>query len=85
MKLPQQTADATCATNLLPGAFKIQSHLMYFDTEHNSTRTVLATLHGAFAETATKMWAYIRCMPQSKRPRSSLVIRTLHHPGRVAV
>ena len=57
------------------GAFKIQSHLMFFDTAHNSTRTVLDTLRGAFAETARKMWAYIRCMPQTKRPRHNLIIR----------
>lgn len=54
-------------------AFKIQSHLMFFDTAHNTTRTVLASLHGAFAETAEKMWAYIRCMPKTKKPKPKVV------------
>lgn len=50
---------------------------MYFDTNHNSVRTVLQTLRGVFCETARKMWAYIRHMPKSQKPRSSLVIREL--------
>ncbi|KAG6001439.1 hypothetical protein E4U21_004328 [Claviceps maximensis] len=41
-------------------AFKIQSHLMFFDTAHNSTTTVLGSLRHAFQETARKMVAYIR-------------------------
>lgn len=48
---------------------------MYFDTSHNSYRTVLNTLYEAFRETANKMWAYIRCLPKPKQPRNSLVIR----------
>jgi telomerase reverse transcriptase len=43
-------------------AFKIQSHLMFFDTSHNSRRGVLANIYAAFSETATKMWAYARCL-----------------------
>ncbi|CAM1506740.1 Fc.00g063810.m01.CDS01 [Cosmosporella sp. VM-42] len=58
-------------------AFKIQSHLMFFDTAHNSTRTVLDSLHGAFCETASKMWAYIRCLPKPQQPSSDLIIRTI--------
>ncbi|KAK7416024.1 Telomerase reverse transcriptase [Neonectria punicea] len=58
-------------------AFKIQSHLMFFDTAHNSTRTVLASLHGAFCETASKMWAYLRCLGRSRQPRCSIIIRTI--------
>ncbi|KAJ3526128.1 hypothetical protein NM208_g11338 [Fusarium decemcellulare] len=58
-------------------AFKIQSHLMFFDTSHNSTRTVLDSLHGAFRETANKTWAYMRCLGKAKQPRSELVIRTI--------
>lgn len=48
---------------------------MFFDTTHNSTRKVLDSLRGAFCETASKMWAYIRCLPRPKRPGSGLVIR----------
>ncbi|KAF4460773.1 hypothetical protein FALBO_12428, partial [Fusarium albosuccineum] len=58
-------------------AFKIQSHLMFFDTSHNSPRTVLDSLHGAFRETANKTWAYMRCLGKAKQPRSELVIRTI--------
>ncbi|KAL2133055.1 hypothetical protein VTI74DRAFT_2994 [Chaetomium olivicolor] len=43
-------------------AFKNQSHLMFFDTAHNSRHAVLCNIYSAFAETATKMWAYARCM-----------------------
>jgi telomerase reverse transcriptase len=35
---------------------------MFFDTSHNARRTVLANLYAALGETATKMWAYARCM-----------------------
>ncbi|KAF7562171.1 hypothetical protein G7046_g1966 [Stylonectria norvegica] len=59
-------------------AFKIQSHLMFFDTDFNSTRTVLASLHGAFCETAAKMWAYLRCLGKSQQPSSNLIIQTIN-------
>ena len=55
-------------------AFRIQSHLMFFDTAHNAPQAVLRNIHGAFAETATKMWAYVRCLPRAKQPRSGLVV-----------
>ncbi|KAG5987159.1 hypothetical protein E4U43_005206, partial [Claviceps pusilla] len=55
-------------------AFKIQSHLMFFDTAHNSKTTVLESLRHAFHETARKMVAYIRCLAKARRPRASLVI-----------
>ncbi|KAM5356019.1 hypothetical protein ACJ41O_002665 [Fusarium nematophilum] len=58
-------------------AFKIQSHLMFFDTSHNSSRTVLESLHGAFSETASKMWAYLRCLGKHRQPASELIIRTI--------
>ncbi|KAL6357993.1 hypothetical protein LRP88_08172 [Fusarium phalaenopsidis] len=58
-------------------AFKIQSHLMFYDTSHNSTRTVLTSLQGAFGETAKKMWAYLRCLGKSRQPSSELVVRTI--------
>ncbi|RGP76336.1 telomerase reverse transcriptase [Fusarium sporotrichioides] len=56
-------------------AFKIQSHLMFYDTSHNSTRTVLASLQGAFVETASKMWAYLRCLGKKQHPSSEMILR----------
>ncbi|KAM0345308.1 hypothetical protein ACHAPU_006707 [Fusarium lateritium] len=56
-------------------AFKIQSHLMFYDTSHNSTRTVLASLQGAFVETASKMWAYLRCLGKHQQPGSEMILR----------
>jgi len=49
---------------------------MFYDTAHNSTATVLQSLHGAFCETARKMWAYIRCLPRHQQPDANLIIRT---------
>ncbi|KAI2629005.1 hypothetical protein GGS21DRAFT_234073 [Xylaria nigripes] len=50
---------------------------MFFDTELNSATTMLNNIHVAFTETATKMWAYARCLPALKRPASKIVIRTI--------
>ncbi|TDZ60788.1 Telomerase reverse transcriptase [Colletotrichum trifolii] len=58
-------------------AFKIQSHLMFYDTTHNSLETVMNNLHKAFVETTQKMWAYWRCLPPGKRPQHRLVTQTL--------
>ncbi|KAF9764601.1 hypothetical protein IL306_002785 [Fusarium sp. DS 682] len=58
-------------------AFKIQSHLMFYDTSHNSSRTVLNSLRGAFVETASKMWAYLRCLGKTKHPSSEMILRGL--------
>lgn len=48
---------------------------MFFDTTLNSAETMLKNIYDAFAETATKMWAYARCLPRPKQPAESLVIR----------
>ncbi|KAF0638481.1 hypothetical protein FPSE5266_10706 [Fusarium pseudograminearum] len=58
-------------------AFKIQSHLMFYDTSHNSTRTVLSSLQGAFVETASKMLAYLRCLGKNQHPSSEMILRTI--------
>lgn len=55
-------------------AFKIQSHLMFYDTTHNSLPRVLGNIYTAFVETASKTWAYARCLPKAKRPAARLVI-----------
>ncbi|KAL7935257.1 hypothetical protein V8C35DRAFT_298970 [Trichoderma chlorosporum] len=58
-------------------SFKYQSHLMFFDTDHNSVDTVLGSLRGAFSETALKMWAYLRCLSTSARLTANLIIGTI--------
>ncbi|KAJ8127025.1 hypothetical protein O1611_g6612 [Lasiodiplodia mahajangana] len=58
-------------------AFKIQSHLMFFDTGLNSAVTMLNNIHRAFLETATKMWAYARCLPALKQPPQKIIIETI--------
>ncbi|TID04363.1 Telomerase reverse transcriptase [Colletotrichum higginsianum] len=58
-------------------AFKIQSHLMFYDTKHNAMGTVMSNLHKAFAETAEKMWAYWRCLPAGGRPVDRLIMQTV--------
>ncbi|KJZ73514.1 hypothetical protein HIM_07070 [Hirsutella minnesotensis 3608] len=65
-------------------AFKIQSHVIFFDTSHNSRASVLQSLENAFCESSRKMWAYIRCLPKSKRPSSVLVIETIVKVANVA-
>ncbi|KAK2040517.1 hypothetical protein LZ31DRAFT_40473 [Colletotrichum somersetense] len=58
-------------------AFKIQSHLMFYDTKHNTLETVTSNLNKAFVETAEKMWAYWRCLPARKRPGDGLIMQTV--------
>ncbi|KAF5723392.1 telomerase reverse transcriptase [Fusarium mundagurra] len=41
-------------------AFKIQSHLMFYDTSHNANRTVLNSLRSTFIETASKISRVMR-------------------------
>ncbi|GAB0132227.1 hypothetical protein EsDP_00000669 [Epichloe bromicola] len=88
-QIAQSTAIANSLTvefSRLPGqnfqrkilnAFKIQSHLMFFDTAHNTTSTVLKSLRHAFCETARKMVAYVRCFSKMRRPRAGLIIQTI--------
>lgn len=47
---------------------------MFFDTSHNSPKTMFSNIYNAFIETATKSWAYVRCLPKDKRPSAQLVI-----------
>ncbi|SPO00927.1 related to telomerase reverse transcriptase [Cephalotrichum gorgonifer] len=80
------TDSLTVETSRRPGqnftrktlnAFRLQSHMMFYDTSHNSARISLSNLRDSFSETARKTCAYIRCLPPSKRPRESLVAGTL--------
>ncbi|KAL8370639.1 hypothetical protein RB595_000827 [Gaeumannomyces hyphopodioides] len=65
-------------------AFKIQSHLMFFDTAHGSRRAALRNLAAAMVETAAKTWAYVRCLPPAKRPRPDLVAAAIDGVAGVA-
>lgn len=47
---------------------------MFFDTSHNSRKTTLHNIYTAFVETATKTWAYARCLPKDMKPTDSLLI-----------
>ncbi|KAG7420896.1 Telomerase reverse transcriptase [Fusarium oxysporum f. sp. rapae] len=58
-------------------AFKIQSHLMFYDTSHNANRTVLNSLRSTFVETASKMYAYLRCLGKTQQPSSEMILRTI--------
>lgn len=58
-------------------SFKIQSNVMFFDTRHNTPGTVLRNLQEAFVETATKAWAYARCLAPGKQPGPRLVTDTI--------
>ncbi|QGI75914.1 unnamed protein product [Fusarium fujikuroi] len=58
-------------------AFKIQSHLMFYDTSHNANRTVLNSLRSTFVETASKMYAYLRCLGKRQQPSSEMILRTI--------
>ncbi|KAM0667452.1 hypothetical protein ACQRIU_003317 [Beauveria bassiana] len=93
MKKDCQRAEQTDVSNTLtvehgriPGqtferkvldAFMIQSHLMFYDTSHNSLATVLETLRAAFRQTALKMWAYMRSLHRTSRLRPGLVKMTI--------
>ncbi|RWA12419.1 hypothetical protein EKO27_g2666 [Xylaria grammica] len=65
-------------------AFKIQSHIIFFDTKLNSVPTMLNNVYRAFRETATKMWAYTRCLPVPKQPSPGIVIKTIQRLAETA-
>ncbi|RFU75293.1 telomerase reverse transcriptase [Trichoderma arundinaceum] len=75
-KLPVGDKFPYCGT-MIDYSFKYQSHLMFFDTDHNTVKTVLDSLRGAFSETALKMWAYLRCLSASTRLTANLIIGTI--------
>ncbi|KAF7928563.1 uncharacterized protein EAE98_005619 [Botrytis deweyae] len=55
----------------------LQTHPMYLDTSHNSLSTVRKNIYTSYVESATKMMAYIKCLPVAKKPKSALVIKTV--------
>ena len=56
------------------GAFKVQTHQMFFDTRFNTIGTVLSTIYQNFAETAMKCYRYIKSMRGANQPSADLVI-----------
>lgn len=61
----------------LINTFKIQSNMMFYDTRYNTLLTVFRNLYEAFIESATKAWAYLRCLPSEKLPGSRLIIDSI--------
>lgn len=61
----------------LINSFKIQSNMMFYDTRYNTLSTVLRNLYEAFTESATKAWAYLRCLSREKQPGPRLVIDSI--------
>ncbi|KAL2756260.1 hypothetical protein ACRALDRAFT_1070651 [Sodiomyces alcalophilus JCM 7366] len=55
----------------------LKSHVMFYDTGHNSTQTVMRNVFEAFVEATTKMWAYARCLPTQKQPGTKVIIETI--------
>lgn len=58
-------------------AFRLQSHMMFYDTAHNPPSVALANLRAAFVETARKSCAYVTCLPPDRRPSQSVVVGAL--------
>lgn len=46
---------------------------MFYDTDLNSPAVVFSNLYEAFAETAAKMWAYIKGLPAKQQPSTGMV------------
>ncbi|POS72887.1 telomerase reverse transcriptase [Diaporthe helianthi] len=61
----------------LINTFKTQSNIMFYDTRYNILSTVLRNLYEAFTESATKAWAYLRCLPSQKLPGPRLLIDSI--------
>lgn len=61
----------------LINSFKIQSNVMFYDTRYNTLSTVLRNLYEAFTESATKAWAYLRCLSSGTQPGSHLIIDSI--------
>ncbi|KAL1888087.1 Telomerase reverse transcriptase [Ceratocystis pirilliformis] len=64
--------------------FRIQSQAMFYDCTHNSTRIAHANLRSAMVDIARRTWAYIRSLPQGKKPRSQVMIQTVAKLAEIA-
>lgn len=58
-------------------SFRLQTHIMFLDTEHNSSKVVLLGIYTNFIETAIKMYRYYKTLRPQSRPSPGLVIRTV--------
>ncbi|EED18804.1 telomerase reverse transcriptase, putative [Talaromyces stipitatus ATCC 10500] len=58
-------------------SFRLQTHSMFLDTQHNNLRTVLMGIYSNFVETAIKMYRYIKTLLPRQRPSSGLVLQTI--------
>jgi telomerase reverse transcriptase len=58
-------------------SFRLQTHSMFLDTEHNNLRTVLLGIYSNFVETAIKMYRYIKSLMPRLRPSQELVLQTI--------
>ncbi|CAD0112186.1 unnamed protein product [Aureobasidium uvarum] len=53
---------------------KLHMHTMHLCTRHNHIGTVIANVSRMFADTAERCFNYIRCLSQTKKPSSALII-----------
>ncbi|OKL61688.1 hypothetical protein UA08_02399 [Talaromyces atroroseus] len=58
-------------------SFRLQTHSMFLDTEHNNLRTALLGIYSNFVETAIKMYRYIKSLLPRLRPSQELVLETI--------
>lgn len=53
---------------------KLHMHTMHLCTRHNNVETVIANVSRMFADTAERCFNYIRCLSQTKKPSTALII-----------
>ncbi|CRG91151.1 telomerase reverse transcriptase [Talaromyces islandicus] len=58
-------------------SFRLQTHTMFLDTEHNNSKTVLLGIYTNFIETAIKMYRYYKTLRPQSRPSPGLVLHTV--------
>ncbi|THW62778.1 hypothetical protein D6D20_04102 [Aureobasidium pullulans] len=56
---------------------KLHMHTMHLCTRHNNVETVIANVSRMFADTAERCFNYIRCLSQTKKPSTALIIKTI--------
>jgi telomerase reverse transcriptase len=58
-------------------SFRLQTHTMFLDTEHNNPKVVLLGIYTNFIETAIKMYRYYKTLRPQSRPSPGLILRTV--------
>ncbi|THZ83173.1 hypothetical protein D6C84_05168 [Aureobasidium pullulans] len=56
---------------------KLHMHTMHLCTRHNNVETAIANVSRMFADTAERCFNYIRCLSQTKKPSTALIIKTI--------